>query len=99
MVPLILFFLFMPLFICAFPTGSPSWGFFIDLPEEYQLADTDGGSSFVFQSETGASVYIKAYDAGKYDSVEAVAESVQKQLKNQGETEAFDYRGKKAVIL
>jgi hypothetical protein len=99
MVPLILSFLFIPLFIYAFPTGSPSWGFFIDLPEEYELVNTDGASSFIFQSETGASVYIKAYDAGKYDSVEAVADSVQKQLKNQGETETFDYRGKKAVIL
>jgi hypothetical protein len=98
-VPLILSLLFIPLFVYAFPTGSPSWGFFIDLPEEYELVNTDGVSSFIFQSEAGALVYIKAYDAGKYDSVEAVADSVQKQLKNQGETEAFDYRGKRAVLL
>jgi hypothetical protein len=84
-------------FLAASPLASPSWGFTLDLPEEYELIDGDRQNTFSFQSEGGACFDLKIDNTGA--SLEALAESVRKQLKNQGEVETFDYSGRKAFII
>ncbi|MDR0411282.1 MAG: hypothetical protein LBH75_04835 [Treponema sp.] len=91
-------FLFMPAFLLhASPIVSSAWGFFLDLPEEYELRDGDGQNVFSFQSNAGVSLDLKVDISGV--SLETLAETVQKQLKNEGETEIFDYRDGKAFII
>ncbi|MDR0556597.1 MAG: hypothetical protein LBG43_01805 [Treponema sp.] len=94
-----LLFLILPVAAQAMQISFPSWGFFIDLPEEYELADGDMKSVYSFASPAGAIVNIRAYQAGAYQSVEALAGAIQKQLNNRGEMDVFEYRNKKAVIL
>jgi hypothetical protein len=94
-----LFFLILSVEAYAMQISFPSWGFFTDLPEEYELADGDMQSVYSFASPAGAIVNIRAYQAGAYQSVEALAGAIQKQLNNRGEADVFEYRGKKAVIL
>ncbi|MDR1072218.1 MAG: hypothetical protein LBL45_00885 [Treponema sp.] len=94
-----LFFLILPVAAQAMQISFPSWGFFTDLPEGYELADGDMKSVYSFASPAGAIVNIRAYQAGAYQSVEALAGAIQKQLNNRGDMEVFEYRNKKAVIL
>ncbi|MDR1218423.1 MAG: hypothetical protein LBK73_02310 [Treponema sp.] len=95
----LLFFLILPVAAQAMQISFPSWGFFTDLPEEYELADGDMKSVYSFASPAGAIVNIRAYPAGAYQSVEAFARAIQKQLNNRGEMDVFEYRNKKAVLL
>jgi hypothetical protein len=89
----------LPGMLCAERISFPSWGFFIDLPEEYGLSDGDMKSNYVFTSPSGATVTLQVYPAGAYRSVEDLAGTIQKRLNNRGETEAFDYRNKKAMMM
>jgi len=101
----------LPAVADASPVAFPAWGFFIDLPEEYSLTEGDMASAkaparatgtspaFSFASEAGGIFNLKLYEAGKYASVEAMAQTIQKQLNNKGESEVFEYRKKKAAIL
>ncbi|MDR0785355.1 MAG: hypothetical protein LBE74_05660 [Treponema sp.] len=84
-------------FLQASPVVSSEWGFFLDLPEEYELIDGDGRNTFSFQSNAGAFFDVKVDDSGVL--LETLAETVRKQLKNEGEVEFFDYRGGKAFII
>jgi hypothetical protein len=94
-----LFFFVFSVAAYAMQISFPSLGFFTDLPEEYELAGGDMKSAYSFVSPAGATVSIRAYQAGVYQSAEALAGAIQKQLNNKGETDVFEYRNKKAVIL
>ncbi|MDR2447696.1 MAG: hypothetical protein LBD58_10515 [Treponema sp.] len=94
-----LFFLILSGAAQAMQISFPSWGFFTDLPEEYELADGDMKSVYSFASPAGAIVNIQAYQAGAYQSAEDLAGAIQKRLNNRGEADVFEYRNKKAVIL
>jgi hypothetical protein len=91
-------FLFIPiLFLKASPLNFSTWGFSLDLPEEYELVDGDLQKTFSFQSSVGAFFDLQIDASGV--SLETLAENVQKQLKNKGETEVFNYKNKKALII
>jgi hypothetical protein len=92
-------FLFLPATAEASPIGSSTWGFYLDLPEEYELAAGDMKNTFSFQSALGAVVDIKVYAPGTYRSVEALSYSIQKQIGNKGESEIFTYQKKKAAFF
>ncbi|MDR0644456.1 MAG: hypothetical protein LBG05_06035 [Treponema sp.] len=81
----------------ASPLAFSAWGFSLDLPEEYELIDGDLQNTFSFQSSAGAFLDMKVDVSGV--SLETLSETVRKQLKNEGETEIFDYRGRKAFII
>jgi hypothetical protein len=86
-----------PLLLQASPINFSSWGFSLDLPEEYELVDGGLQNAFSFQSSAGAFFDLQIDVSGV--SLEALAQDVQKQLNNKGETEIFDYRGGKAFII
>jgi hypothetical protein len=86
----------LPLF--AEPLNSPTWGFRIDLPPDYQYSGGDGKSHFSFTSPAGLSFDLAVYQ-GNYTSVEAMASDVGRRLGNKGENSSFEYRGKKAVMM
>jgi hypothetical protein len=76
-----------------------SWGFQIDLPEEYAYRAGDGKDQFSFQSPEGTVFDMRVYPGPAYRSVTALAEDIQRRLKNQGPSEAFEYRKKQAVLI
>ncbi|MDR3123766.1 MAG: hypothetical protein LBU16_08325 [Treponema sp.] len=87
--------------LSAEPLASPSWGFRIDLPEDYSYVSGDGRDKFSFRTPEGASFELAVYPPGRtgYPGLEALAEDVNRRLGNRGETSVFDYRDRKAVLL
>jgi hypothetical protein len=86
----------------AEPLASPSWGFRIDLPEDYDYVSGDGRDRFSFRTPEGAWFDLAVYhSAGRtgYPSLEALAGDVNRRLNNRGETAAFSYRDRGAILL
>ena len=93
-----------PVLIDAFPLYSPTWGFSLDLPEDYELTGGDTRDRFSFGSPDGAvfDLVVYAAQAGRqapYPSVEALARDVQARLRSSGNISFFEYRYKKAAVL
>jgi hypothetical protein len=91
-----------PFSLNAEPMVSPSWGFRIDLPEEYGYRAGDGKDKFTFHSPGGAIFELAVYPPGNraaYPTPQALAADIQKRLRNSGETSDFEYRNRKAVLL
>jgi hypothetical protein len=86
----------------AEPLASPSWGFRIDLTEDYDYVSGDGRDKFSFRTPDGAYFELAVYHpAGQtsYPSLEALAGDVKRRLNNRGETSVFDYRNREAILL
>jgi len=96
---LIVLFCTGPFFLSADPLYSPTWGFRLDLPEDYGFSGGDGKNSFTFRSSQGTSFDLIIYPGSRYASVEALAADTHKKLYSTGETEFFEYRNKKAALL
>jgi hypothetical protein len=94
--------LFAPFSLNAEPMVSPSWGFRIDLPEEYGYRAGDGKDKFTFHSPGGAIFELAVYPPGNraaYPTLLAMAADIQKRLRSSGEINDFKYRDRKAVLL
>ena len=94
--------LFFASFAFSAPLNSPSWGFSLDLPDDYVYTGGDGRDRFSFANPDGAQFDIAVYSSGSstsYKSVEEMAKDVHSRLNNSGEMDAFEYRGKKAFLL
>ena len=100
----------LAIFIClcsyafSFPLESPTWGFSLDLPEDYDYTGGDGKDRFSFENQSGAKLDIVVYHAAPgrpapYAGVEELARDVHSRLKNSGDLDSFEYRGKKAILL
>jgi len=99
----IFFFSFLS-FLFSSPLYSPTWGFTVDLPEEYEYSGGDGKDRFSFESPEGAQLDLIVYhaDPGKpapYATVEAMANDVQNRLNNSGSMDSFEYRNKETYLL
>jgi hypothetical protein len=98
-ISVIILFSTAPLTLSADPLYSPTWGFRLDLPEDYGFAGGDGRNSFNFRSSQGTSFDLIIYPASRYDSIETLAADAHKKLYSTGETGFFEYRNKKAALL
>ena len=83
---------------------SPTWGFYLDLPEDYEYSDGDRRDRFSFVNPDGAAVDIVIYAAEQgsqapYSSVYTLAQDVQQRLNSSGDTDFFDYANTEAAIL
>ncbi|MHC6204075.1 hypothetical protein ACYULU_12885 [Breznakiellaceae bacterium SP9] len=98
----------------AYPLYSPTWGFSLDLPEDYELSGGDNKDRFSFSEPGGASLDLvvyaspgtgasRAYGGSQgslaFDSVEACVQELQKRLDNKGEAAVFAYQNKQAVFF
>jgi hypothetical protein len=85
----------------AEPLASPSWGFRIDLPEDYSYVSGDGRDKFSFRTPEGASFELAVYPPGRtgYPDLETLAGDVNRRLGNRGETSVFEYRDREAILL
>jgi len=89
---------FIPFFVFAEPLYSPTWGFFIDLPEGYEYIDGDGRDRFSFSGPEGLMFDILVYD-GRFNSMLELVNDVNRRLSNRGDADFFEYNGKQAAIL
>jgi hypothetical protein len=90
--------LFLPAFLPASPLYSPTWGFWLDLPEGYELADGNNVDRYSFQGPQEAKFDIAVY-RGVYRDVGQLAADINRRLGNRGDIAPFEYGGKNAVLI
>jgi hypothetical protein len=95
--------IFLPLFLftqilLAESMYSPTWGFFVDLPEGYEYIDGDGRDRFSFAGPSGLMFDLIIYN-NRYNSLQSLTEDVNRRLNNRGDVDFFLYNGKRAAII
>ena len=101
--PVLALFIFLCSFAHSSPLYSPSWGFALDLPDDYEYIDGDSRDRFSFITADGAHLDIVVYPAegnrALYSSVREMALDAQQRIRSAGDTSFFEYRNKEAAIL
>lgn len=87
-----------PVFIFAESLYSPTWGFFLDLPEGYEYIDGDGVDRFSFIGPGDAMFDIVVYN-GRYASMTELVDDVNRRLTNRGDADFFIYCNRQAAII
>ena len=88
---------FIPVLSFAETMYSPTWGFFIDLPEGYELADGDARDRFSFRGPSGAVFDIAVYI--RYPGIREMVADVNKRIGNKGDVDFFQYNNRQAAIM
>jgi hypothetical protein len=89
---------FIPCLSFAEPMYSPTWGFFIDLPEGYEYTDGDARDRFSFRGPNGAMFDIAVY-YGRYAGIRELAGDVNKRIENKGDVDFFTYNHRQAAMM
>ncbi|MCL2720442.1 MAG: hypothetical protein FWD47_03780 [Treponema sp.] len=95
---LFLLLVFIPFLVFGESLYSPTWGFYIDLPEGYEFHDGDARDRFSFAGPQGLMFDIIIY-ADRYNSMLELVNDVNRRLSNNGDVDFFEYNGKQAVIF
>jgi hypothetical protein len=95
---LLILLIFVPVLTFADPLYSPTWGFFIDLPEGYEYTDGDGRDRFSFSGPEGLMFDLVVY-YGRYNTIMELVNDVNRRLSNRGDADLFLYNGKQAAIM
>jgi hypothetical protein len=90
--------LLVPFFTYAESLYSPTWGFFVDLPEGYEFTDGDGRDRFSFAGPSDAMFDMVVYN-GTYRTINDMVNDVSRRLANVGDVDFFRYNGKQAAIM
>ncbi|MCL1959878.1 MAG: hypothetical protein FWF68_09790 [Spirochaetes bacterium] len=90
--------LLVPVFVFSESLYSPTWGFFIDLPEGYDLIEGDGRDRFSFKGPSDAMFDLLIYN-GRFATIRELAADINKRLGNSGETDFFNYHDRQAAII
>ena len=78
---------------------SPTWGYSVDLPEEFVLVDKNGADSYMFENAfVSSTVILKAYKKEKFSSSLEAMETVMKQLGAEFECAETDWRNTDCII-
>lgn len=74
-------------------------GFFVDMPSGFQLKDSDNKSRYSFVDPQDLMEFdIAAYEAGRFSGVQDMAGQLLAKLGSKGETTAYNYQGRKAIL-
>jgi len=98
MKPYLLILMLVPALLPAEPLYSPTWGFYLDLPEGYEYTDGNGSDRFSFQNPLGAAVDIAVYH-NVYQNVTELSRDVERRLGNKGDVAFFEYGDKAAALM
>jgi hypothetical protein len=94
-----LFFLFfVPAFLPASSLYSPTWGFFLDLPEGYSYTEGNNVDRYSFSGPQGARFDMVVYD-NVYSDVGQLSSDVKRRLGSRGEIAFFEYGEKTAALM
>jgi len=94
----ILLLFFIPVFTFAESMYSPTWGFFIDLPEGYNYVDGDARDRFSFSGPDGLQFDLVVYGSA-YNTIQELAEDINRRISNRGDVDFFEYRGRQAAVF
>ena len=95
----ILFLLFLlPALLPAAPIYSPTWGFWLDLPEGYELVEGNNRDRYSFQGPQGAKFDIVVYQ-NVYQNVTQLSHDIERRLGNKGDIAFFEYGDKAAALM
>ena len=79
--------------------NSPTWGYSVDLPEEFVLVDKNGADSYMFENAfVSSTVILKAYKKEKFSSSLEAMETVMRQLGAEFECAETDWRNTDCII-
>jgi len=95
---ILLLLVFIPVLALAEPMHSPTWGFFMDLPEGYAYTDGDALNQFSFSGPEGLMFDVIVYN-GHFSSLMELANDVNRRLSNRGEVDFFRYRNRQAAVF
>jgi len=95
---LFLFLLLVPAFISAESMYSPTWGFFLDLPEGYEFTDGDGKDRFSFAGPSEAMFDLVVYN-GSFPSIRELVSDINRRIGNRGDVDFYSYRNRQAAII
>jgi len=90
--------IFLPVFTFAESMYSPTWGFFIDLPEMYNYVAGDAKDRFSFEGPEGLMVDIVVYN-NRFNSMLDLIEDVNRNIQNRGDVDFFKYNNRQAAII
>ena len=79
--------------------NSPTWGYSVDLPEEFVLVDKNGADSYMFENAFISScVILKAYKKDRFSSSLEAMETVMNQLGAEFECAETDWRNTDCIV-
>jgi hypothetical protein len=84
--------------IFAEPLHSPTWGFRLDLPDGYELAEGNGRDRFSFAGPGGIRFDLAVY-SGVYRTTKNLVDDISRRLGNRGDVSFFEYRDKSAALI
>jgi len=90
--------LLVPVFVFSEVLYSPTWGFFLDLPEGYDLIEGDGRDRFSFRGPSDAMFDLLIYN-GRFETIREMVTYINRRLGNRGEADFFNYNGRQAAII
>jgi hypothetical protein len=88
----------VPVFVFSETLYSPTWGFFIDLPEGYEYIDGNGRDRFSFSGPAGTMFDLVVYN-GAYGTLDQLVNDVNRRIGNAGEVDFFNYNKKQAAVI
>ncbi len=89
----------LPQALIAIELGSPEWGYALDLPEGFELAERSGSERYHFaHSLYPVDLQIALYGRDRFPDAATALEFVTSQFKSTGHRIAFDWRGRGAAI-
>ena len=98
MKPYLFLLFFVPVLLSAAPMSSPTWGFWLDLPEGYTLVEGNNKDRYSFQGPQGARFDIAVYQ-GVYQDVAQLSKDIERRLENKGDIAFFEYGTKAAALM
>lgn len=76
---------------------NPQFGYFVDVPEGWQVMQAEEASQVAFTDQQSRAVLqIFAFEPDRFDSAEGIASFVRERFSAQGESSAFTYQGGEA---
>ena len=104
-IPLFLvLFVFVHFYAVSGPIYSETWGFSLDLPVCFEFSGGNSRDTFSFENPDGARLDLVIYHHNSsrtaiYSSVDDMARDMRQSLNNQGETDFFNYNGRRSYIM
>ena len=89
---------FFPALLSAESMYSPTWGFFLDLPEGYEYIYGDGRDRFSFAGPSDAMFDLVVYD-GNYPTIRELVSDINRRIRNRGDVDFYSYRNRQAAII
>ena len=90
--------LLLPALLPAAPLFSPTWGFWLDLPEGYEYAEGNNKDRYSFQGPQGIRFDIAVYH-NVYQDIAHMSRDIERRLGNKGDIAFFEYGDTIAALM